>query len=223
MIQFLNVSHQFPNGRGVEGISLDIPRGEFILLEGPIGAGKTTVLRLIYLDLAPQAGQIRVDGQFSHAIRGRERALLRRKMGIVSPDAPLLSDRTIFDNVALPLRIAGESRHRIHLQVNRLLFRFGLQSRAHARPGELSSGEQQKTAIARALVNHPFILLADEPLTNIDAEAGAEILDHLREINSEGTTILAATHCSQPYEHLAKRVLRLRNGQLSDKPGIASR
>jgi len=219
MIQFLNVSHQFPNGKGVEGISLDIPRGEFILLEGPIGAGKTTVLRLIYLDLVPQTGQIRIDGQFSHSIRGRKRALLRRKMGIVSPDAPLLSDRTIFDNVALPLRIVGESHHRIHLLVNRLLFRFGLQSRAHAWPGELSSGERQKAAIARALVNHPFILLADEPLINIDAEAGAEILDHLREINSEGTTILAATHRPQPYEHLAKQVLCLRNGRLANKAG----
>jgi cell division transport system ATP-binding protein len=222
MIQFLNVSHQFPNGRGVEGISLDIPRGEFILLEGPIGAGKTTVLRLIYMDLHPQTGQIRIDGRFSHAIRGRERALLRRKMGLVSPEAPLLSDRTIFDNVALPLRIAGESRRRIHLQVNRLLFRFGLQSRAHARPGELSSGEQQKTAIARALVNHPFILLADEPLTNIDPETGAEILDHLREINSEGTTILAATHRSQPFGQLAQRVLRLRNGRLVDHAGLTT-
>ncbi|HEX7342626.1 MAG TPA: ATP-binding cassette domain-containing protein [bacterium] len=220
MIQFLNVSHQYPNGRGVSGISLGVSRGEFALLEGPIGAGKTTILRLIYLDLTPQSGQIRIDGQFLHSLRGRDRALLRRKLGIVSPDTPLLPDRTIFDNVALPLRIAGESHRRILLQVNRLLFRFGLQSRARARPIELSSGEQQKTAIARSLVNHPFILLADEPLSNIDSESGAEIVDHLREINSEGTTILAATHHSQPFGRLPGRIMHLNDGRLLDKAGL---
>jgi cell division transport system ATP-binding protein len=135
-------------------------------------------------------------------------------MGIVFPESRLLHDRTVFENVALPLHIAGESRRRTYLQVNRLLFRFGLNNRARAYPTELSSGEQKKTAIARALVGQPFILLADEALANIDANTGTEILEHLRQINAEGTTILAATHQPEFYQEAVKRILHVKDGRL---------
>jgi cell division transport system ATP-binding protein len=217
MIRLLKVTYRYPNGRGIGDVSLTAKRGEFVLLEGPIGAGKSTILRLIYLDLVPQAGQIMIEGQYLHRFRGQARALLRRKMGIVFPETRLLPDRSVFDNVALPLRIAGASRRQIHLHTNRLLFRFGLQNRSRSRSFELSSGEQKKAAIARALVNQPFILLADEVLANVDGESAIEILNHLREINSEGTTILAVTHRPQPYGEMADRVLHLQEGALLEK------
>lgn len=219
MIRFLNVTHLHPTGKGIEEVSFSLERGEFALLAGPTGAGKTTILRLIYLELIPRSGQVMIDGQFIRSTSARELAVMRRKMGIVFPEARLLSDRSVFDNVALPLRIAGESRRRTMLQVTRLLYRFGLNHRARARPAELSSGEQKKTAIARALVNQPFILLADEPLANIDAESSEEILEHLRQINAEGTTILAATHLPESYHGLARRVLQIKNGRLQVQPG----
>lgn len=214
MIRFINVSKHFLPGRGIEGISFTIERGDFVLLAGPTGVGKTTILRLIYLELYPDSGQIVIEGQPVRNHQARALALMRRKMGIVFPEPRLLPDRTIFDNVALPLRIAGEHHRRTQLQVNRLLFRFDLQDRSRARPHELSSGEQKKAAIARALVARPFVLLADEPLANIDLDASTEILDHLYQINSEGTTILAVTHIPEPYEGIAKRIIHMSNGRL---------
>jgi len=219
VIRFLKVTHQHANGRGVEDVSFALERGDFALLAGHTGAGKTTILRLIYLDLLPQSGQVMIEGKFRHAVNPHERALLRRKMGIVFPESRLLPDRTIFENVALPLRISGESSHRVHLLANRMLYRFGLQKRVNSRPGELSSGEQKKAALARALVVRPFILLADEPLTNIDAQAGAEIVELLRQVNAEGTTILAATHQPQAFDGVARFTLRLKEGRLASAGG----
>jgi cell division transport system ATP-binding protein len=222
VIRFLNVTHKHPTGKGIEDVSFSLERGEFVLLAGPTGAGKTTILRLIYLELFPHSGQVMIEGQFLRSTSGYDLALMRRKMGLVFPESHLLHDRTVFENVALPLRIAGETRRRTHLQVSRLLYRFGLNHRSQSRPAELSSGEQKKTAIARALVNRPFILLADEPLANIDADSGVEILEHLRQINSEGTTILAVTHQPELYQGLARRTLQLAEGKLLIQPGGSS-
>lgn len=219
MIKFLNVTCKHPTGRGLESVSFSLERGEFGLLAGPTGAGKTTILRLIYLELFPQSGQVMLEGQFLRSPTTRDLAMLRRKMGIVFPEARLLPDRSVFDNVALPLRITGETRRRTYLQVNRLLYRFGLNHRAHARPVELSSGEQKKAAIARALVIQPFILLADEPLANIDADSSLEILEHLRQINNEGTTILAATHQPEFYQQVTDQVIHLKEGRLVPPTG----
>jgi cell division transport system ATP-binding protein len=214
MIRFLNVSLEHAPGRGISGITFDIDRGEFVLLNGPTGAGKTTILRLIYHELIPDSGRIAIEDQFPAQGNMQDLALLRRKMGIVFPEPRLLTDRNLFDNVALPLRIAGEARKRTHLQVNKLLFRFGLKDRARALPSELSSGEQKKAAIARALVVRPFILLADEPLANIDPDASAEILEILQQISTEGMTILAATHISGSFKGVAGRTLSLKDGRL---------
>jgi cell division transport system ATP-binding protein len=216
MIRFLNVSLEHIPGRGIKDVSFTVERGEFVLLAGPTGAGKTTLLRLLYFELIPDSGQILIEGQFQRYNRRRELALIRHKMGIVFPEARLLPDRTIFDNVILPLRIAGDSRKRISLQANRLLYRFGLKDRAQAYPLELSSGEQKKAAIVRALVARPFILLADEPLANVDADATADVLEHLAQINAEGMTVLAATHIPEPYEGIAHRTIKMRNGRICD-------
>ncbi|MFH1861571.1 MAG: ATP-binding cassette domain-containing protein [bacterium] len=214
MIRFLNVARQFNGRQGIASITFTIERGEFVLLSGPSGAGKTTILRLIYLDLFPDSGQIIIENQLLPSRRTRMIPWFRRRIGIVFAEARLLSDRSIFDNVALPLRIIGERGRRISRQVNRLLFRFGLKDRSRAFPAELSSGEQKKVAIARALSTRPYILLADEALSNIDPETSVEILEHLRQVNMEGTTILAATHIPQPFEGIARRTLHFRAGKL---------
>jgi len=214
MIRFLNVSMEYIPDKGIHGITFEIQRGEFVLLSGPTGAGKTTILRSIYMEMIPDSGQILIEGKFQRHQNKSEIAALRNKMGIVFPEARLLPDRTIFENVALPLLIAGESRKRISLQVNRQLFRFGLQDRSRAYPQELSSGEQKKAAIVRALVARPFILIADEPLANVDANSSADVLEHLARINAEGMTILAATHIYEPYQGMAHRILNIRNGRL---------
>jgi cell division transport system ATP-binding protein len=216
MIRFLNVSLEHIPDKGIKDVSFRVERGEFILLSGPTGAGKTTILRLLTFELAPNSGQILIEGQFQHYHQKKDIAMIRHKMGIVFPEARLLPDRTVFDNVALPLRIAGDSRKRISLQANRLLYRFGLKDRALAYPMELSSGEQKKAAIVRALIARPFILLADEPLANVDAHATADVLEHLAQINAEGMTVLAATHIPEPYEGIANRTIHLRNGRVVD-------
>ncbi len=214
MIRFLNVSLEYSPGRGIHGITFAIERGEFVLLAGPTGAGKTTILRSIYHELVPDSGQILIEGQFQRFNKKRDLAALRHQMGIVFPEARLLHDRNIFDNLALPLFIAGESRKLINLRVNRLLFRFGLKDQAQAYPQQLSSGEQKKAAIVRALVVRPFILLADEPLANVDSDASADILEHLAQINAEGMTVLAATHFPEPYRGMANRILNVQDGRL---------
>lgn len=216
MIRFLNVSLEHIPDKGIRNVSFRVERGEFILLSGPTGAGKTTILRLLTFEIAPDSGQILIEGQFQRYNRKKDIALIRHKLGIVFPEARLLPDRNIFDNVALPLRIAGEPRKRVDLQANRLLYRFGLKDRAQAYPLELSSGEQKKAAIVRALIARPFILLADEPLANVDADATADVLEHLAQINAEGMTVLAATHIPEPYEGIANRTINLRNGRMVD-------
>ncbi|TKJ42395.1 cell division ATP-binding protein FtsE [candidate division LCP-89 bacterium B3_LCP] len=215
MIRFVNVSLEHQPDRGISGISFVVKRGEFVLLNGPTGAGKTTILRTIYREIHPDSGQVIIDGQFQPNCSGHDLSLLRRKMGIVFPEPHLLTDRNLFENVAFPLRIEGQPRRKVRLQVNRMLFRFGLQARSKSFPAELSSGEQKKGAIARALIGRPFILLADEPLANIDHDASLEILDILRQINEEGMTILAATHIPEPFKGIAHRTLHLKDGRLS--------
>jgi len=214
MIRFLNVTYEHQPGKGINGATFSLARGDFALLSGPNGAGKTTILRLIYLDLQPQSGQIIMEGSFSALTRQRDVAAMRRRIGLVFSEPRLLPDRTVAENIALPLRILGESRKRALAQVTRLLYRFSLKEFAKARPTEISSGEQKKAAIARALATRPFLLLADEPLANLDSNSAAEIVDHLRQINQEGTTILAASHIAAPFTGVAQRTLNVSEGKL---------
>jgi cell division transport system ATP-binding protein len=213
-------------GLALRNVSLNIRKGEFVFLTGPSGAGKSTLLKLIYMELRPTEGEVRVSGYSSAKIHRREIPYLRRRLGIIFQDFRLLKNRTAFENVAFALEVTGTSRGAIGPKVQRTLAAVGLGQKGDRYPRELSGGEQQRVAIARSLVNDPFILLADEPTGNLDTRVSLELLRILREINSLGMAVLLATHdYTLLNEHSEARVLHLENGALvSDSaaaPGAA--
>jgi cell division transport system ATP-binding protein len=195
-------------------VSFALERGEFTVLGGPSGSGKTTLLRLLYRDELPTEGAIRVAGYDVVGLRRREVPRLRRAIGVVFQDAKLLPGRTVYENVAFVLRVLGAPRREITPRVMQALKAVGLSARAQALPAQLSAGEQQRAALARALVKEPALLLADEPTGNLDEAMGEEILDLLREIWNRGTTILLATHRATLADQLKRRTLVLDGGRL---------
>jgi cell division transport system ATP-binding protein len=195
-------------------ISFSIDKGEFAVLGGPSGAGKTTLLRLLYRDDLPTEGEIRVAGYEVTRLRRSRIPRLRRSIGVVFQDAKLLPGRTVFENVAFVLRVLGTPRAEITPRVFQTLKAVGLSTRAQALPAHLSQGEQQRAALARALVKQPSLLLADEPTGNLDEAMSEEILDLLTEIWNRGTTILLATHRAALAERLRRRTLVLDGGRL---------
>ncbi len=178
----------------LDKIDMEIRQGEFVVISGASGAGKTSLLRLIWMGDRPDSGIVDVSGFRSDRIRKVELPQLRRKIGIVFQDFRLLHTRTVFDNVALPLQVTGTGNRIVQKRVISLLARMGLSHRRNAFPHELSGGEQQRVAIARAMVAHPVILLADEPTGNLDPEVSMEVVELLLEINRAGTTVVMATH-----------------------------
>jgi cell division transport system ATP-binding protein len=201
--------------QALRNISLSVSRGEFVMLVGPCGAGKTTLLRLIMGQEAPTEGTIRVAGHEVTALRPREIPGLRRKLGIVFQDGKQLRDRTIFENIAFVLRVTGARKKEIGKKVMNVLTLVGLPHKSRCLPGQLSGGEQRKVAIARALVNKPLLLLADEPTGNLDPVASQEILDLLARINRFGTAILLATHDTNLVRELPHRRVDLVAGRLT--------
>ena len=215
MIQMYHVYKTY--GRDVEAlvdVSLHIEKGEFAFLAGPSGAGKTTLLRLIYRDELPTSGQIVVHGRNVVKLPERHIPYLRRSIGVVFQDFKLLKDRTVFDNLALVARVLGMRVAAGKRKVAQLLRLVGLSHRANTIPYKLSGGEQQRVAVARALMNDPMILLADEPTGNLDAELAADILRLLREINAKGTTVLVATHDQDLMQEYGRHVLLLKQGRI---------
>ena len=200
-------------------ISFRVDTGEFVVLTGPSGAGKTTLLRLLYREELPSEGGVEVAGLDVVGLRRSQVAALRRLIGIVFQDAKLLPGRTIFENVALVLRVLGTPRREITPRVLDALKAVGLSARAHAVPAQLSLGEQQRAALARALVKEPPLLLADEPTGNLDETMSGEILDLFRDIWSRGTTILLATHSAGLAARLKRRTLQLNSGRLVKDEG----
>ncbi|MGH7481303.1 MAG: cell division ATP-binding protein FtsE [Longimicrobiales bacterium] len=195
MIRFDHVFKEYPrSGLALDDVSFTIGKGEFCFLTGHSGAGKSTVLRLIHMAERPSRGEIRVSGYTSRSIRGRDIALLRRKIGYVFQDFRLLQDRTAAENVSFALEVTGARRTVVRTKVGRLLARVGLAAKSEAFPAELSGGEQQRVAIARSLANDPTVLLADEPTGNLDQRAARGIFDLFREINAAGTAVVMATH-----------------------------
>src|SRR5437763_413971 len=197
MIRFDNVSMIYPRAgehAALRNVSFRLAQGEFAFLTGPSGAGKSTILKLIYMDERPTVGEVRISGYSSKETRGREVAQLRRRLGIVFQDFRLLEDRTAEQNVAFALEVTGAPRANIPNKVARALTQVGLASKATAYPKELSGGEQQRVAFARALVNDPFVLIADEPTGNLDERSTRGIFQLLREINASGTAVIMATH-----------------------------
>ncbi|MBI4590397.1 MAG: cell division ATP-binding protein FtsE [Candidatus Rokubacteria bacterium] len=200
-------------------VSFSIEKGEFTVLAGPSGSGKTTLLRLLYRDDLPTEGEIQVAGYEVTSLRRSKIPQLRRAVGVVFQDAKLLPARSVYENVAFVLRVLGAPRREITPRVMQTLKAVGLSAKAQALPAQLSLGEQQRAALARALVKEPALLLADEPTGNLDEAISEEILDLLKEIWNRGTTILLATHRATLADQLKRRTIVLDGGRLlEDEP-----
>ena len=212
MIGFNNVTYSYPNGMGVFNAHLRILPGEFTFLIGPSGAGKITIIRLIYMDLLPDRGEVNINRYSSIKIRKRKIPNLRRDIGMISQNFNLLNDRNLFDNVALPLHVIGCQKKEIHDRVMALLIEVGLEDKAFEYPRELSGGEQQRACIARGLVKDPGIILADEPTGNLDPSTALQIIRLLERINRKGTTVLMTSHNYRLIKELGHRFIEIKNG-----------
>lgn len=215
MISLRGVSLLYPNGvRALDHVSLEIAKGEFVFLVGHSGTGKSSLLRLLYREIPPTSGDITVDGIRVDRLPSRRVPALRRHLGVVFQDFKLLADKTVWENVAFAMQVTGAPTKEILRQVPRALDLVGLSHRSRMYPDELSGGEQQRTAIARALVNNPKILLCDEPTGNLDPANTTEIVDLLLRINLKGTTVVVATHNQAVVDRMRRRVVRLENGKI---------
>jgi len=223
MIRLHHVCKLFQGGPmklpALSDVSFTVDKGEFIVLSGASGAGKTTLLRLLYADEQATEGEIEVAGFNVTSLRRSEVPLLRRSLGIVFQDAKLLSGRTVFENIAFVLRVLGTPRREITPKAFQALKAVGLSSRAQAYPAQLSQGEAQRAALARAIVKSPALLLADEPTGNLDEGMAGEILDLIKDIWSRGTTVLFATHQARLATQLKRHTLRLEGGLLTKDEG----
>ncbi len=200
-------------------VSFQIGKGEFVVLTGASGAGKTTLLRLLYRDDLPSEGDVEVLGQGLMQMRRSQVAALRRSIGVVFQDAKLLPVRTVYENVAFVLRVLGTPRREITARAFDALRAVGLSARAQAYPAQLSQGEAQRAALARAIVRRPPLLLADEPTGNLDDAMAAEIVDVLKDIGAGGTTIVLATHQARLAAALRRRTLTLEGGRVVKDEG----
>jgi cell division transport system ATP-binding protein len=214
MITLRNVEYSFNARKVLDGVDLEISQGEFVFLIGATGVGKSTLLRLIYMDLPPHIGEVQVGDYSSSTIKQRQIPYLRRKIGVVFQDFKLFEDRSVFENVAFALHVTSSRKSTIKKRVLRVLADVGLSHKRNSYPHEISGGEKQRVAIARALVNEPFILLADEPTGNLDPESANEILQTLEEINNHGTAVLMATHNHDLIKRMKARVLQLKDGKV---------
>jgi len=212
MIQLSNVTAKYPGGEGIELVSLTVEPGEFVYLVGPSGAGKSSVLKVIYRDIIPQSGHVVVGGFSSLTFKKKQIPYLRRKLGIIFQDFKLLMDRNVFENVAFTLRVTHTRGVEIKRKVLRVLAEVGLSHKRLKMPYQLSGGEKQRVASARALVNEPIVLLADEPTGNLDPEAAEEIMQLIEKINSKGTAILMATHDFRLVRAQRRKVIKIEKG-----------
>ena len=213
MIEFIDVVKSYTVGNtALRGVSMQIEDGEFAFLVGPSGSGKSTILKLITGELKPTSGSVHVNGYSLERIRRREVPYLRRTVGVVFQDFRLIHTKTVYDNVAFAMRVVGAREREIRERVPYVLELVGLDTKSRRHPQELSGGEQQRLAIARALVNNPSTLIADEPPGNLDPARSLEIMTLLQEINNLGTTVLVVTHEMELVERFAKRVIAIDDG-----------
>lgn len=221
MIQFYNVSKIYDNRvKALVDVTLRIRKGEFVFLVGPSGAGKSTFLKLIYREEIPTRGQVMFEGRNVARFKSREVARLRRKIGMVFQDFKLLPKKTVAENVAFALEVIGKSPGEIKRLVATALKRVGLIEKTSFYPCQLSGGEQQRAAIARAIINNPLLIIADEPTGNLDPCTSDEIMNLLRDINRSGTTVIMSTHAWDIVNKMKKRVIVLRAGRVvSDEEG----
>ncbi len=225
MIQFTNVTKKFGKDFvAVENVSFSLEKGDFVYLVGPTGSGKTTVFRLIIRDLIADEGEVLVGDINVAKISGGKIPQLRRVVGVIFQDLKLLMDRTVIENVILPLQFTGVSEKDAKKQAEEILIQVGLSDKKEKFPLQLSGGERQRVAIARALIFNPHVLLADEPTGNLDSETSYQIIDLLESINKRGTTILMTTHNKEIIEKAKQRVITIDKGKIvSDKPSTVKK
>ena len=215
MIHLNNVTKVYPNGsRGVEGINLHIEKGEFVFIVGSSGSGKSTLMKLLLKELDPTSGEITINKIKTNDLSRREIPYLRRNLGVVFQDFRLLPNKKVYENVAFAMRVIEAPNRMIRRNVPAVLSLVGLGQKGRSLPNQLSGGEQQRTALARAIVNNPPILICDEPTGNLDPETAWGIMDLLEDINARGTTIVMATHARDIVDEMQKRVVTLQHGHI---------
>ena len=213
MIEFTDVVKNYtPDTQALRGITMQIEDGEFAFLVGPSGSGKSTIIKLITGELKPTSGTVHVNGYSLERIRKREIPYLRRTVGVVFQDFRLIATKTVYENMAFAMRAAGAGKKEIEERIPYILELVGMEDKANRHPNELSGGEQQRLAIARALVNNPSTIIADEPTGNLDPARALEIMVLLQEINNLGTTVLVVTHAKDLVERFEKRVIAIDEG-----------
>ena len=213
MIQFTDVTKSYTEGNtALNGVNLQIEDGEFVFLVGPSGSGKSTIMKIITGELKPTSGQVHVNGFNLEHIRKRDIPHMRRTLGVVFQDFRLINKMTVYDNVAYAMRVIGAREAEIRERVPYVLELVGLTGKERRHPNEMSGGEQQRLAIARALVNNPSTIIADEPTGNLDPARSYELMTLLQEINNLGTTMLVVTHEQELVRHFDKRVIAIDEG-----------
>lgn len=220
MIDFKNVSKTYPNGtHALHDVSLSIDKGEFVFIVGASGAGKSTFLKLIMHEETPTSGEIIINGTNTSNLKRSKVPYLRRHMGIVFQDFRLIEKMTVLDNVAFAMRAVGKPFSVIKKRVPYVLELVGLKDKMKCKPSELSGGEQQRVSLARALVNNPEIIIADEPTGNVDPEMSHEIIELLSEINAKGTTVIVVTHEHDLVREFSRRVVLIDHGRIKSDIG----
>ncbi len=215
MIQFQHVAKRYaPDLRALDDINLEIHKGELVLVSGASGAGKSTLLKLIYREEEPSSGEVLIEGENLKRFDSRAVARLRRRVGLVFQEFKLLANLSALENIALAAEVAGATKKAAQARGEQLLGELGLASRRHDKPGGLSGGEQQRVAVARALVNRPTLILADEPTGNLDGAAAAETLRLFKDIRQQDSTIVIASHDVSLFEEIASRVVHLEQGRI---------
>ena len=213
MIEFNDVVKNYsPDTQALRGVTMQIEDGEFAFLVGPSGSGKSTIIKLISGELKPTSGTVHVNGYSLERIRKREIPYLRRTVGVVFQDFRLITNKTVYENLAFAMRAVGAGKKEIEERIPYILELVGMDDKANRHPNELSGGEKQRLAIARALVNNPSTIIADEPTGNLDPALALEIMLLLQEINNLGTTVLVVTHAQELVDRFEKRVIAIDEG-----------
>ena len=223
MLIMSDVSKVYPGGSmALQDVNVHIEPGEFVFVVGPSGAGKSTFIKMLFREVLPTTGSIFVNGVDILSLTPKEIPFLRRQLGIIFQDYRLLPDRTVYENVAFAMQVIEAPHRKIKRQVMNVLDLVGLRHRANAYPNELSGGEQQRIAIARAIVNDPVFVIADEPTGNLDPETSWDIMEIFKEINATGTTIVMATHDKEVVDAMGKRVIAIEKGRIvrDEKEGV---
>ena len=223
MLIMSDVSKVYPGGSmALQDVNVHIEPGEFVFVVGPSGAGKSTFIKMLFREVLPTTGSIFVNGVDILSLTPKEIPFMRRQLGIIFQDYRLLPDRTVYENVAFAMQVIEAPHRKIKRQVMNVLDLVGLRNRANAYPNELSGGEQQRIAIARAIVNDPVFVIADEPTGNLDPETSWDIMEIFKEINATGTTIVMATHDKEVVDAMGKRVIAIEKGRIvrDEKEGV---